>query len=286
MRIILFLLFSITAFGQHKHRLNSNDLERFNLKGSVKSYSHIDYQPFFEKDSLNALRIDNFFLKPNNYKIEFDSIGYIKKKIELDYLLKKDTLVEKGLWIYKYDKSHRIKKENYYWNNRTKDTTQWVYEYPNDSITIIHKYYKTNKHYRYQYLQTGDLEKYTTANSDSSYVTKRLFVYDKYNRITRIEEYENKNYIQNLRTQNYNDTLSKQPSIKVWIYTKHNSPTVISTHEYDTFGNVIKSSGIGKGSRTHLTEYKYDPNNNWIEKKVNLSKGRIKISRRKFEYWK
>ena len=83
MRIIislLYLLYTLTAFGQHRQRLNSTDLERFNLKDSVKSYSHIDYRPFLAKDSLNDLRIDDFVLAPNNYKIEFDNKGYIQKK--------------------------------------------------------------------------------------------------------------------------------------------------------------------------------------------------------------
>ncbi|WP_452218339.1 hypothetical protein [Lacinutrix undariae] len=285
MRILILLLFTITAFGQHRQRLNSTDIERFGLEGKIKSYSHIDYQPFLEKDSLNDLKIDDFILAPNNYKIEFNNIGYIKRKIELDYLRDEDTLIEKGIWVYEYDKINRIKEENYYWNNRSIDTTQWIYKYPNDSTTIIHQYDKTYKHLRYQYQQSDNLEYFTKANSDSSYVTKGLFVYDKYNRITRIEEYENKNYIQNLRSQNYKDTISKNPSIKVWIFTKYNAPPTISTHEYDSFGNEIKSSGVGKGSRTHLTEYKYDQYNNWTEKKVNLSNGRIKITRRKFEYW-
>lgn len=290
MRILVFLLFTATVFSQHRQRLNSTDLERFELKGNVKSYTHTDYQTYMEKDSLNDLKIKDFFLIPNNYRIEFNEKGYTKRKYELNYLPKKDTLIEKGLWTFKYDKLNRIKEENYYWNNKSADTTQWVYEYPNDSTTIIHQYDKTYKHLRYQYQQTRNLENFIKTNSDSSYVTKGLFVYDKYNRITRIEEYENKDYIQNLRIQDYNDTLSKQPSLKVWINTKYNASTFITTHEYDTFGNEIKSSGIDKVSRTHLIkfhliEYKYDQKNNWIEKKVNLSNGRIKISRRKFEYW-
>ena len=285
MRILILILFTVTAFGQHRQRLNSTDLERFGLMGKVKSYSHIDYQSFLEKDSLKDLRVDNFILAPNNYKIEFNNNGYINLKTELAYLRKKDTLIEKGLWVYEYDELNRIKEENYYWNNRSKDTTQWVYKYPDDSTTIIHQYDKTYKHLRYQYQQSDNLEYFTKANSDSSYVAKGLFVYDKFNRIIRIEKYENKDYIQNLRSQNYIDTIIKNPSVKVWISTKYNAPPAISTHEYDSFGNEIKSSGVGKGSRIHLTEYKYDKYKNWIEKKVNLSSGRIKISRRKFEYW-
>jgi len=208
-----------------------------------------------------------------------------KKKTELDYLLKEDTLVEKGLWIYMYDKCNRIIKESYYWNNHSTDTTQWIYEYPNDSTTIIHKYDKLYKHLRYQYQQSGNIENFTMANSDSSYVTKGLFVYDKQNRIIRIEEYENKDFIQNIQTNTYIDTLAKKPSVKVWIFTKYTTPAIITTFEYDEIGNEIKSGSIGKDSKTQHVEYKYDLHNNWIEKKVNLSNGRIKISRREFEYW-
>lgn len=285
MRILIFLLFTTSAFAQQRQRLNSSDLERFELKGNVKTYSHIDYQIFSAKDSLNDLIVDDFILIPNNYRMEFNKVGYIQRKVELVYLLSKQALSEKGVWTYEYDNQKRIKEERYNWNNYSSDVTQWVYTYPNDSTTIIDQYDKTYKHIRYQYIESGKLEHFTKANSDSSYVTKGLFVYDKYNRITRIEEYENKDFIQSLSTQSYSDTLTKQPYVKVWVFTKYDAPAAISLHEYDTFGNEIKTTDIGKKSRIHLTEYKYDQHNNWIEKKVKISNGKIKISRRKFEYW-
>jgi hypothetical protein len=196
--------------------------------------------------------------------------------------------VPEGVWTYEYDKNNRIEEENYYWKNRKIDTTQWVYKYHGDSVTIVHQYDKTYKHLYYKYKQKGSCEYLSTANSDSTNFTKGLFVYDRYNRIVRKEKYENKKYVQFLRTYTYRDTIERGPSVKIWFFTwhtRHNSSPRISTHKYDNFGNEIESSGVGEFSRTHITEYIYDKYNNWIERKVHLYNGRIKISKRTYDYW-
>lgn len=285
--LIIILHIELTALCQHRQRLCFSDQERFNLRGKIKSYTHIDYQPIFEQDSLKDLRIDDFILLPNNYKLEFDKNGYRQKKIEFSYMQEKDSLVDKGLWIYKYDKHNRILQETYCPDKFSMDTIKWFYTYPNDSTTLIHQYGTTYAFTNqfYKYLQEGWNEDFWQSNADSSYVTRKRFVYDMHNRMIRTEEYGNQNYIQYIRAYTYPDSLTRNPNIKVRINTKYNTPAIITTYEYDKFGNEIKASIIGKYARANNTKYKYDKNRNWIERSVYLSNGRIKISKRKFEYW-
>ncbi|NCQ11320.1 MAG: hypothetical protein GW809_04055 [Bacteroidetes bacterium] len=192
MRIILFLFLTLPVYGQHRQRLIHSDLEQLVLKGQVKSYTNSEYQSFIAKDSLKELKLENSLLAPTAFKVEFNEKGYKKKLIECEYSYKENTLTEKGLWFYKYDNRNRIVEELYCWNNRSNDTTKWVYDYPNDSTTLINRYSKHNQILRYQYVQSGEMEYYTKANSDSSTISKALFVYDEFTRLTRKEDYDDK----------------------------------------------------------------------------------------------
>ncbi|NCQ11319.1 MAG: hypothetical protein GW809_04050 [Bacteroidetes bacterium] len=85
--------------------------------------------------------------------------------------------------------------------------------------------------------------------------------------------------------QNYEDSLSRSPSVTISAYTKLNARAMVTIHEYDAFGNEIKWSNVGESSRYARTVYKYDKNMNWIEKKMFLANGRIKLYKREFDYW-
>lgn len=69
--ILVILLLSNTCFGQHRQRLELNDLTKLNLNGMVKSLIHTDYNPTKLEDTVN-ITIDHFILAPNNYKSEFN----------------------------------------------------------------------------------------------------------------------------------------------------------------------------------------------------------------------
>lgn len=285
------LIFSITlfvivtnCFGQHRQRLISTDLERFGLKGNIKSLTHMDYDPVKNISDTSSLRVDHFLLAPNNHTLVFNTYGFLTKKTEFEYLHREDTLKPKGVWNYSYDSLNRINQETYYWNNYSNDTTIWVYEYFGDSVTLIHKYDDTYKHMRYRYAQRKNIEYLTTANSDSSYLTRVLFVYDKQNRLIRREEYEDQNTITFIRSWNYADSLFNNPSLDVGISAKHNYGPIIIINEYDSLQNLTLSRGVNSG-KPKVTEYTYDSYGNWIERRTQLPNDLIKISRRKIDYY-
>lgn len=286
MKLYLLIILSLTStlsFAQHRQRLMMNDLNRLGLKGEVESLTHIDYQPI-EQDDTSQLEIDHFILAPNNYTIQLDNQGYILKKIEYEYLRKQDSLKEKGLWNYKYDSNHRIIREKYIWNNYSKDTTIWVYEYLGDSVTIVHQYDDTYKHLVYRYAQRGNREYLTTANSDSSYLTRQIFTYDKQNRMIRKEEYEDQNTITFIRSFDYSDSLIHNPTLDVGISAKYDYGPIIIINKYDSLGSLILSKGIESKS-TKKIEYTYDKTGNWVERRMLLPNSLIKISRRTIIYY-
>jgi hypothetical protein len=285
------LFFSITlfviltnCFGQNRQRLISTDLERLGLKGNIKSLTHLDYDPIKNISDTTSLRIDHFFLAPNNHTLVFNLDGFLTMNTEFEYLHREDSLKPKGVWNYSYDSLNRINQETYYWNNNSKDTTIWVYEYFGDSVTLIHKYDDTYKHMRYRYEQRRNIEYLTTANSDSSYLTRVLFAYDNQNRLIRKEEYEDQNTITFIRSWAYADSLSNSPSTDVGISAKHNYGPIIIFNEYDSLQNIKLSKGVNSDKPT-ITEYTYDRYGNWTERRTQLPNERIKISRRTIEYF-
>lgn len=281
--ISLILLFTLsTCFGQHRQRLISTDLELMGLSGKVKSLSHLDYDLIENISDTAALRIDHFFLAPNNHTFEFNTAGYLTSKTE--YELREDTLKPKGLWRYLYDSLNRITQETYSRNNFSNDTTIWVYEYHGDSVTLIHKYDDTYKHMIYRYAQRNNIEYLTTANADSSYLTSLLFAYDKLNRLMRKEEYEDQNTITFIRSWKYKDSLATKPSLDVGISSKHNYGPVIIMNEYDSLQNLVLSKGVGT-QKPKLTAYTFDSYGNWIERRTTLPNALIKVSRRRIEYY-
>jgi hypothetical protein len=258
------------------------DLERMGLKGDIKTYSHIEYRPIKNIADTSSLRVDHFFLSPNNYTLHFNNEGYKTKMTEYEYLYEEDSLKPKGIWTYSYDSINRIVQEIYYLNNISNDTTILNYEYIGDSVTLVHD---TNKNLTYRYAQRGKIEFATKANSDSSHISRQLFVYDKLNRLIRKEEYEDRSTLTFLRSWNYTDSLSTKPSLDVGISAKYNYGPIIMINEYDSLQNLVLSKGIGS-QKPKIIEYTYDSNGNWIEQRTQQPNDLIKISRRKIEYFK
>ncbi|WMI65456.1 hypothetical protein RBH94_15495 [Aestuariibaculum sp. YM273] len=201
--IILFLI-PIIGFSQIRERLNSTDLEKHGLTGKVKKVIHKEYEPRFSNDSTYTLELYDF-LAPHNYKLEFNYNGNLNIKTELRK--ENDSLKTVAIWKYKYDYNNRILKEKRISFQYSKDTMIWNYEYKGDSIINVNQLDKTYKILYYSYKQEGNKEYLNLANSDSSHITKKLFTYDKQNRMTRYEDYADKDYIQDLRITTYKDTI-------------------------------------------------------------------------------
>lgn len=264
--IFLFIIIPFIAKSQMRERIYFNDLYRNQLKGNVKELKHVEYEPIYKSETEFELKIHFTPFVRNNYSVKFNNKGYLEEKSQLT--LNKDSLVLDNKWYYYYDKKNKIKKEG------NKYST-WDYEYIGDSITKIiqlHKTYDSPKYYNYT--QKGSDELLNTFNVDSSYQTKILFVYDKYNRIIRIENYDNKEFIQQLTLRNYEDTIAQNPNNEIYIYTNGNPYIDVftkSNYVYDNKNNPIKREFENLNPNKNKTEkyqYTYDKQGNWIEKEM------------------
>ena len=268
-----------------RSRLNSTDLLRYDLKGNVKEMVFKEYEPRFSNDTTYNLELYDF-LGPSNFKLEFNKYGNLKSKSELR--TENDSIKVGAIWHYIYDNKNRVLKEQRFSFQYSKDTTTWNYEYIGDSIINIQQLDKTYKILYYTYREKGNFEFLSHANSDSSYVTKRLYVYDKFDRVIRSEDYENKDYIQDLRITTYKDTVSSKIFKEVLIWTKYND-SFYNEFEYNVKENFTKMI-IGNFNKNDTSinryEYDYDKKGNWIEKRHFGWRGKLStVFRREIEYY-
>lgn len=281
---ILFLI-PIIGFSQIRERLNSTDLERYRLTEKVKDVIHKEYEPRFSNDSTYTLELYDF-LAPHNYKLEFNNNGSLNTRTELRK--ENDSLKPGAVWKYEYDSNNRILQEKRISFQYSKDTIIWNYKYKGDSIINVNQLDKTYKILYNTYKQKGNKEYLNHANSDSSYITKKLFIYDKQNRMIRYEDYADKDYIQDLRITTYKDTVSRNKFTEIVIWTKYNSSSY-NEFEYDKNGNVITmkiGNFLDKKPSINKYEYVYDKKGNWIEKKHIGWRGKLStVFRREIEYY-
>jgi len=251
-----------------KERLIFNDIQRLGLEDQVKEVFHKEFRPIFTNDSTYNLEFKFDFLLSFNYKYEFNNNGYLTHKTE--YRKERDSLAVRVMWHYNYDSINRIKQEKRISLEFSRDTSVLDYEYIGDSITNIKRFDKTFKLQYFTYIQKGDLEILHYYNSDSSFVTKQLFAYDKYNRIIRSEDYKNKEFIQHLTTKIYSDTINRKEFKKITIWAKYNN-SYYSAHEYDkNYNSIKKTTGRFDTNKTSVSrcEYDYDNRGNWVEKRL------------------
>ena len=249
-----------------RERLNSTDLERYGLKGSVLEVIHKEFEPRYSNDSTYTLELYDF-LAPHNYKLEFNQNGNLNSKTELRE--ENDSLIAGAVWTYKYNHNNRIQQEQRISHQYSKDTMTWNYEYIGDSLINVQQLDKTYKLLYYTYRQEGNFEYLNQANPDSSYQTKKLFVYDEFNRLSRVEDYANKEYVQDLRISTYKDTITNNKFKEVLIWTKYDD-NFYNEFEYDKNGNIIAmiiGNFTDDKKSINKYEYVYDDKNNWIEKR-------------------
>lgn len=268
-----------------RERLNSTDLERYGLKDSVLEIIHKEYEPRYSNDSIYTLELYDF-LAPHNYKLVFDQEGNLNTRTELRK--KNDSLISGAVWNYKYDQNKRILQEKRISHQYSKDTIIWNYEYKGDSVINVQQLDKTYDVLYYTYRQEGKFEYLNHANSDSSYQTKKLFVYDKFNRLIRMEDYAEKEFVQDLRISTYNDTTTNNMFREIVIWTKYDN-AFYNEFEYDKNGNVITMI-IGNFSDDKKSinryEYIYDNRNNWIEKRHIGWRGKLSaVFKREIRYY-
>jgi len=264
---ILLLLIPFIGLSQMRERFKSTDWEKYELKGKVKEVLHKEYIPRFSNDTTYTLELYDIVLALLNYKLEFNKTGNLNTLTELKL---EDSLIASVVWNYKYNSKNRIVQEKRVSLQYSKDTIIWNYQYKGNSITNIQQLDKTYKILYYTYKQKGNVEYLSQTNSDSSYIGKRVFVYDKKNRLIRDEDYENQKTIQHLTVSTYKDNGSNKKHRDTITSIKYNY-RLYNEFEYNEYGDIIimkTGSFTDAPSSVNKYTYVYDKKGNWIEKKI------------------
>lgn len=277
--LIFIFIYSLT-FGQIKLDLIQNDLDSENLNGQVKSITSKTYRVNYTSDSTYILEDENI-ITWGGFTVNFNKDGYKECRVSFD--LKKENPLDSLKRIYKYDKENRVVQELLIDYGTPIDTNITIYEFKNDSIVLKQNEIASSKH------KITSHQEIITSISKDDYKTKRLYQFDDYDRLIRYEDYEDKEFIQELHIYLYQDTLSKNIYKQINLYPKYNNDVDCITKEYDNFGNpvVIKFQRFENDkNRKNKMEYKYDSNGNWIERRYYYPNGKLsKISFRTIIYY-
>ena len=266
--LIFIFIYSLT-FGQIKLDLIQNDLESENLKGQVKSITSKNYRVSYTSDSTYILEDENIITWGGS-TVNFNKNGYKESRVSFD--LKKENPLDSLKWIYKYDKDNSVVQEFWIDYGTPIDTNITIYEFKNDSIVLKQNEIAASKH------KITSHQEIITSISKNGYKTKRLYQFDDYDRLIRYEDYEDKEFIQELHIYLYQDSISKNIHKQINLYPKYNNDADCITKEYDNFGNpvVIKFQRFENDkNRKNKMEYKYDSNGNWIERRYYYPNGKL-----------
>lgn len=278
--LILISSYSSLAYTQIKLDLIQNDLASESLKGKVKSITSKTYRVSHNSDSTYVLTDDNITTWGGSI-VNFNLDGY--KECRLAFDLKKEKPLDSLKWIYKYDDKHRVVQELWINYGTPIDTNITYYEFKDDSIVLRQNEIASSKH------KITSNQEIITSTSKNGYKTKRLYQFDNHDRLIRYEDYEDKEFIQELHIYTYRDTLSKNIFKQINIYPKHYNDANYITKEYDSFGNPVDikyQSFQNDKIRVNKIEYKYDSKGNWIERRYFYSDGKLsKISFRTIIYY-
>lgn len=276
----IFIFNFFLASGQIRNNLIKNDLSQENLIGQVKTIETKTYRVKHTSDSTYVLEDDNILMR-EGAKLYFNKDGYRTQLSSFD--LKKESPLDSSKWIYRYDKEHRlIKKLRIHYDNPI-DTSITTYKYINDSIVLRNSDIASSKH-----KITSDKEIITSV-SKNNYKTKRLYQFDDFNRLIRYEDYDDKEFVQQLHIYTYLDTTTTNVYKQINLWPKINNDANYVAKDYDQYGNPITIT-TGRFDENKIMKfrmvYKYDSYGNWIERKYfNQNDKLSKISYRVITYY-
>ncbi len=321
MKILTILIFlnSIFVWSQE----NQSDLNKYFLKGKVKTIHSVIYDANVINDSLVVKGpkkvIKRFFFNnetfitfnefglvteiQDNAKHEKNTYNDIDKLFITQYLDSNSNIFRKT--IYKYDRTNRLKLELGYTRENQIDY-KLMYKYKNGKITSqVEKYLDDKEKYstKYKYDKTRNLiERVEYENDSITSIFK--FKNDSLGRAIKVEEFNSKNVLIKTRTYEYNKNglltkililNSKNILISKIEYTFDINKNLIEEKEtfenystykqYNLMGDeILYVDEFIKGDIKEF-EYTYDKNNNWIKKVDYFNGTPIDIVEREIIYY-
>lgn len=284
--ILVIILFSLSCSvtAQMKYRLSKNDIERFELKGYVKSIFYREFQPSFKNRKKTKYILHPYtFLSEDNYRLNFKKNGYLKEKN--NFTIENNQLKKFADWSYDYDNENRVFKEICTFFDSNKEL-KWEYNYKKDTVEIV-KFSNSEPNLFYRYVQENNTEIYTIRNSDNSYKEKTIFEYDNTNRLISIKKNYDRDAIQEVIYTKYIDDHNARKESEI-VEDIQQEKKHISKFIYNEKGDASNTFVIINGKKNlFLTfEYIYDTNGNWIERRTyNKDKKLVSVTKRGIEYY-
>ena len=271
--ILVLLLYFVTHIIYSQYSFS--DIKKENLNGKIKtlheSYFEVDnlYEEVQDEEGYSDLKIVGF--KRGKPKGTDEYIGY------KNFYNKSGYITE----YYQYSYGELNGKVKYLLNENNQKTEFIDYNYVNGKFGEMKKHYS----HSYTYSKNKLTEKSTNINTEKLYSTS-IYNYNNGGKmISFLTEYSNnghkikQEYIYD--SQNYLTQIITYSNGK-----RNNGPTFIN----DSKGNVIetniyktKGNSIKKVTLKH--QYKYDDNNNWIEKTTYSNDLPEIITIREIEYY-
>ncbi|MDG1227884.1 MAG: hypothetical protein P8P15_07900 [Polaribacter sp.] len=269
--LLLFFIISNTIYSQHSF----SDTTKNNLKGKVKtlheSYFEVDniYDETLDEDGYPDMKIVGF--KRGKPKGTDDYIGF-------KYFYNKKGFITKQ---YQYSYGELFSKTMFLLNENNQKTELLEYKYVNGKFIERKKYYS----HTYVYSKNQIIEKSINLETKKLY-SRSVYVYNPGGKLDRFttEYYKtghkiNQCYIYD--SNNYLINIVSLPNEK-----KNREPTFVNNSK----GDVIeaKKNKYIRGKMKKITEkyeYKYDNNDNWIEKITIVNKIPEIMTERKIEYY-
>lgn len=279
------------------------------LNNTKKSIKSIKSQAFKVRKVSKRLKTSEIEYDYENYQRDYFEDGRIKRELqyfiddeeqEIEYIYdEKDSLIKKNIFDISDDDRELKYSFSYEYEN---DTLKIVYGLDDDDEVIRigeYIYYEggysvleydkddkddKSKHILKKYNQDYQEISYESKWNDGKYLEKRLYFYNKDNKLDSINNYnDGKLLFKHVYT--YGDSLS---TVELINYQVEEDGFLVWTRRYNQKEEVVSFiQNVSKKTNDALRyySYKYDDYGNWIEKNESYNVVLYKIVKREIEYY-
>jgi len=280
---IFFLIFYITSCSSGISQTQTTDLATMNLKGAVKQVKQFTYTAVEKFGEIQKGDFQPKIFGPENQNmvLTFDKDGFTKEKRHYDKAGNYN-----GNTIVGYDEhKHRFTEISYNINKDIDVSVRGIYNKEKRELnSTIHYHSINDSATKIDFFDDfGRKIKTDWLGAKGKLTSRVIYKYD-----TRGNLIEETTYSSNGALSSKTRNTFDGKNYKVQSETEYNSELKTYYFKYDNFGNVIEEYGGRPGDRVVKTiyKYKYDKNNNWIER-VSYLYGELPVdfTERHIEYY-
>ena len=268
--LVLFFLLSTSLSCQiPKANLHTNEHFYYDFNGQVKS---CEIRSYNKKGQYTWSLINN-----KNQDLHYNTDGQLIERYSYDIadFIYSDSIYIATKWTYHYQGDHLdIAKEIAYKNNETRHF--WTYRYQGDSLTIksfVLELVDTVS--QIKTINTKDKIRKYKRNQDQNFKISSIQEFNENNDLRLLSNFDKEEQLKFLTTYNYKtDSLGNELILEYQIDLKNKKITKITSTK-NKYGDIVSTIRLNEKDELVVEsfwEFKYDDQNNWIEK---INKWRI-----------